>query len=44
MNIDEVKAIINKHCPRISRLRLMVLLTIAACFIWVLMGARRGQA
>jgi hypothetical protein len=44
MTIDEVKALIRKNCPRISRARMMVLLTIATAFIWVLMGARRGES
>jgi hypothetical protein len=43
-NIDEIKALIKKHAPRISRFRLMVLISIAAVFVWVLMGARRGDA
>jgi hypothetical protein len=42
--MDQVKELIRKHAPRISRTRMVVLLAIATAFVWVLMGARRGDA
>ncbi len=42
--LDEVKTLVRKHCPRISRTRMVMLLTIATVFIWVLMGAKRGES
>lgn len=42
--MEEIAATIRRHAPRISRTRMVVLLTIATAFIWVLMGARRGES
>jgi hypothetical protein len=42
--LEHVRDFCAKHAPRISRFRLMVLLTIAGLFIWVLMGAKRGES
>jgi hypothetical protein len=42
--MDEIKEVIRKHAPRISRTRMVILLTIATAFVWVLMGAPRGDA
>lgn len=40
--LEEVKGLINRHCPRISRVRLMVLIGIAAVFIWVMLGSKKA--
>jgi hypothetical protein len=42
--MDQVKELIRKHAPRISRTRMVILLTIATVFVWVLMGAKRGES
>ena len=39
-----VREKVRQYFPRISRFRLMILIGIAAAFVWVLMGARRGDA
>ena len=41
--MDEISAAIRRHAPRISRTRMVILLTIATVFVWVLMGAPRGD-
>jgi hypothetical protein len=43
-DLEQVKAMIQKHCPKISRLRLMALIGIAAVFTWILLGAKRVQS
>ena len=42
--MEEIRDTIRKHAPRISRTRMVVLLTIATAFVWVLMGAKRGDS
>lgn len=37
---EQIKAMIRNHCTKFSRFRVMVLITIASVFVWVLMGAR----
>jgi hypothetical protein len=41
--MEQISAAIRRHAPRISRTRMVVLLTIATAFVWVLMGAKRGE-
>jgi hypothetical protein len=42
--LEQIKAMIKNHCPKISRLRLMVLIGIAAVFTWILLGAKKEVA
>lgn len=39
--LEQVRDLLRRHTPRLSRARLVLLLFIAALFMWVLMGAQK---
>lgn len=39
--LDQIRDMLRRHTPRLSRRRMVVLLFIAGIFVWVLMGARK---
>jgi hypothetical protein len=41
--LEQIRDMLRRHTPRLSRRRMVVLLFIAGIFIWVLMGSRRGE-
>lgn len=41
--LNDVRDLLRRHTPRLSRARFVFLLFIAAVFIWVLMGSRKSS-
>lgn len=39
--LQSIRDMLRRHAPRISRWRMLVLVALAAAFVWVLMGARK---
>ena len=42
--VNNIRALLAKHAPHLSRARVVLLVVIATVFIWVLMGPKADQS